>query len=352
METVQLLERLIQFKTITTDIAENNRCTDFIRTYLKKTTPSLYTKTYTVGQRKALYACTRRTKKPDLLYVCHTDVVSAPTSQFTPRRKGNRLYARGASDCKVHAAIGIRLLTEANTAKSVGVLFSSDEETGGETTARMAADGLSGKTVLVMDTGSLNIITKQKGILNFTMEVTGRACHSSTPWKGDNAIKKLWKCYHRVESLFSGSTSSSDWKNTIAPTLISGGDVINQIPDHAKLSVNIRFTERSTAKKLLTKIRKKAPSATIRDIQIHPWFMTPRTDPGVRNFKSEMETHLKQKLQFSQLHGATDARHFSASNSSVIMWGIPGANAHSKDEYVDTKMLKRVEEALLSYIQK
>ena len=351
MNTQQLLEKLIRFRTITADVDENNRCTDFISAWLKKRKPGIHTRIYRIGKRKALYACTRRTKTPDLLIVCHTDVVAAETAQFTPIQKDGRMYARGASDCKVNAAIAMQLLTASGSTKSTGVLFSSDEETGGETTARIAADGVCGKITLVIDTGACSIVTKQKGILSLRLIGHGRACHSSTPWKGRNAIREVWKAFERVEKLFTLSRGFGDWKNTIAPTIISGGDVANRVPDTAELVVNIRYTERTDPEKLLARIRKKAAPVTVETEAAHPSFITPRTDPGILGFKKKLETSMGQKIPFDHLHGATDARHFSGKKAKVVISGVPGGGAHSKDEYVELSGMKKMEAALLAYLR-
>jgi succinyl-diaminopimelate desuccinylase len=100
-----------------------------------------------------MFACTKKTKRPEILLVSHVDVVEGEADQFKPFVKGETLFGRGSCDCKNHVTIAIQtLIHAAKKGKSVGAFFTTDEEIGGPTTSLLLSKGFNGKRVIMLDT--------------------------------------------------------------------------------------------------------------------------------------------------------------------------------------------------------
>jgi succinyl-diaminopimelate desuccinylase len=280
----------------------------------------------------------------------HLDVVAAPGEMFSTRLSGNTLFGRGVDDCKGTAAIIMNLLVKLNGKASVGAIFSADEEEGGLSTRYMVRRGYTGRLALVLD-GNLNRLTvAQKGILSLTLHAKGRACHSASPWRGDNAIHRLLAAYPKIEALFPvKATEKNNWHNTLSPTLITGGMVRNMVPDAASLTLNIRFTEKTDPLRLVRRIEKISGCRA----EIHfitPFVSVSEKDPRIRGFYRALRGELKGRLAFSRMNGATDARYFVPSTPSVAITGLEGKGAHSVKERLDIRSVPRLEGFLSRFI--
>lgn len=348
METLKLLQKLISFPSVTRDKAQVNRCSDFVAGYLRSN--GLFVRVEKHNGYKIVYAATHKGKKSDVILNAHIDVVAAPPALFKLRIKGRRLYARGAIDCKGAVAVIMNTLAGLKGNTKVGAIFSADEEEGGLTTRYMVQKGYAGRLALVLDGNMQRLTLAQKGIISMTLHAKGRACHSATPWRGENAIEKLVEGYGKIKALFpKGLTEKNNWHNTLALTIIQGGTVRNVVPETAAMTLNIRFTEKTDPMRLVRRIEKASGCAA----QIHlitPFVSVSEKDPLVRAFLSAMRTRLFPKVIVSRMNGATDARYFISSTPSVAITGLLGKNAHSVDEYLEIASLRRLEGFLSAYL--
>jgi acetylornithine deacetylase/succinyl-diaminopimelate desuccinylase-like protein len=91
---------------------------------------------------------------------------------------------------------------EGVTPKKLMLLLTADEEIGGDHGVRYLTNlGYGADIVLIPDGGNLHeIVIGEKGVLNITLTATGKAGHSSQPWKYDNAIEKLYSSYIKIKS--------------------------------------------------------------------------------------------------------------------------------------------------------
>ena len=125
MDTVQLLKKLITFRTTEDRVLEIKKAVAYIESLFKK--KGIWTKKYYLNGKPAMYACTQKVLKPDILLIPHLDVVEGEDSQFIPRQTGNILRARGACDCKNNVTVVVKtLLHFARSGKAVGALICTD----------------------------------------------------------------------------------------------------------------------------------------------------------------------------------------------------------------------------------
>ncbi|MBI4767905.1 MAG: M20 family metallopeptidase [Deltaproteobacteria bacterium] len=351
MDSITLLKKLITFRTTADRIGELEAALNFIEKILKPQGLWIQRLTLKGPNRPVMYACTKKIKRPEILIVPHLDVVEGEADQFKPFIKGQKLFGRGACDCKNHVTVAIQaLIHAAKKGKSVGAFFTTDEEIGGPTTSLLLSRGFNGKKVIMLDT-DLAIVFRQKGILNLKVVCRGKSGHGSMPWLGINANEKLLRAYEQIKKLFPATTVRDRWKATVNLGLIRGGDVINKIADYAEMLLNIRLTEKGDHRKLIKAIRAVKEVDQVEILSYTPFYSI---DPGkkeIQEFKKIMEQSLGTELRLDSMHGATDAHNFAPYKSLVIITGTGfGGNFHGRDEWIEIPGLLRFEKALCHYI--
>lgn len=242
------VKELLSIPSVATDVVSNDRAIEWMKGHLERHGVWCVVETWPGDGRKILYAATRKgLETPDYVLVTHLDVV-APVSveQFVPVEKNGRLYARGACDTKVNAFCGAEALIRLNGLASVGCVFSSDEEIGGNTTKHMIALGHARpqRAVLVLDAGGMNsnITYSCKGNAYYKVTAIGKSGHSSCPEKCLNPNYLLAEAMLKIRDAYPHQ-KPGEWGNVASVTIIGGGDSQNRIPETATMTVNVRFTE-------------------------------------------------------------------------------------------------------------
>jgi succinyl-diaminopimelate desuccinylase len=351
MNSITLLKKLITFRTTADRIGELEAALNFIEKILQPQGIWIQRLILKGPNRPVLFACTQKTKRPEVLIVAHVDVVEGDPDQFKPLVKGQKLFGRGACDCKNHVTVAIQaLIHAAQKGKSVGAFFITDEEIGGQTTALLLSKGFNGKKVVMLDT-DLSIVYRQKGILNLKVICRGKSGHGSMPWWGTNANENLLTVYGRIKKLFPATTAKNRWKETVNLGIIRGGDVINKIADYAEMQLNIRLTEKGDHRKLVSAIRSIPGVDSVEILDYHPGYSINPQQKEIKEFKKIMEQSLKTRLKLTSMHGATDAHNFAPYGSLVIITGSGfGRNYHGQGESIEIPGLLKFEKALCDYI--
>ena len=352
-EVVKLVTELMKFRTTSDNPAEIARCAEFIVKYLRNR--GLVIKKHVRKGKVSIVATFRDTLRPEVFFNAHFDVVPAPESFFNPKIRGGRLYGRGSEDCKGQVALLMHLMTQLSKSKrkpDVGIMLTSDEEVHGRDGVRYLLNekGYSCRFAVVADGGdNYDVIVKHKGVLQVKVSATGRSGHSAFPWQdSDNAIEKLIAAYPEIVKTFP-KLKKAGWKTTASLTKITGGDVLNRIPDYAELFLDVRRTEKDTEKGILKKLNaikgiraEKVASAGVLD-----------TDPGnpyVKKLKSSAENVLKRKVRTNAEHGATDARYFSARGIPAVLFKPLGFGPHSEKEHLVISSLKPYFDVLTDFV--
>ncbi len=119
------------------------------------------------------------------------------------------------------------------------------------------------------------------------------------------------------------------WNLTINPGIIKGGEVINQVPDHCEMELDIRYTENDDIEKLIPMISDQLEC----DLIVHgiePVFIS-SPNPCL-----DQITELSPKIKTASEHGASDARHLMLYGLTGVVWGANGnLTQHSLEEHVE-----------------
>ena len=336
ISTVKLVKRLVEFRPVSADVRNVNQCVDFLKNYLTK--HGVYTRIEKLGERRILYAATRRKRTPSILFNTHLDVVPADESTFCFKEKNGWIWGRGVGDCLGNCAVVAQALIESREYSHAGVIFSTDEEISGDTTKTMIDKGYRGNVVIILDTTSkgYDLAVAQKGVLTVKLQASGKACHGATPWLGKNAFDRLIDGYLKIKALFPPVKQGDEWHTTLSANVVSAGTVFNRVPDHAEMLLDIRYTEATSSQKLIRKIRDV--SGLKANIEaVYPVVYCDEHNVVLQELKQFMEKSLKHRIRVTRLNGATDARHFTILNVPIAMTGIPNKAPHAADERANIK---------------
>ncbi|HEY0439810.1 MAG TPA: M20 family metallopeptidase, partial [Xanthobacteraceae bacterium] len=173
------------------------------------------------------------------------------------RRDGDQLYGPGIYDMKGGAYLAMdamRRVVRAGSAKlPITFLFTPDEEVGSPTSrAVIEAEAARARYVLVTEPArdGGKAVTARKGVGRFEVTATGVPSHSGARHeKGRSAIKELAHQVLAIEAM-------TDYGRGITTTvgMISGGTAPNVIPEHGRISVDLRVRDAETGKAMEARI--------------------------------------------------------------------------------------------------
>jgi glutamate carboxypeptidase len=184
---------------------------------------------------------------PRLLLAAHMDTVyPVGIAAARPlRREGGTLLAPGVADNKSGLLSGlyaVAALEDAGLLDPIGAISlvcGSDEESHMRASGALLRELAPTHDVgFVLEAGRTNgnIVVARKGIGAWTLEVAGRAAHAGVePWKGANAIAALAQQIVALQALNGMRPGVS-----LNVGLISGGTVINVVPEAARADFEAR----------------------------------------------------------------------------------------------------------------
>jgi len=294
-----------------------------------------------------------------LIWNAHVDVVPGRQEQFSPWRVDGRLYGRGAYDMKGALAGMLAALADlAADRGSIGgvkvkLLIVPDEEseedsTQQKTSAVLAEEGHIGEFVICGEPTDLEIGVQSKGVLVLRIDVDGRAAHGSTPWLGENAVLKAIELYERILELpFTQGRSELYERPSVNIGRIQGGDVVNKVPDHCRMDVDVRYLPNQDPSEILRQIRSLGGEVT-------PIYELPPAtlDPGEPHVRALSETvgDLEGAAALAVgRDGASDAVFFLERGIPAIEFGPMGAGHHGPEEYVEIESLARYRRILVAF---
>ena len=272
---------------------------------------------------------------PRIVFTTHMDVVPAATHLFTPQRKGDVLYGRGACDAKGSLALILEMARQlrSQNADNFALLFVVGEEMDG-VGARISADYLVGRGVEYLvnaEPTEGRFAAATKGVLDFDVEILGRSCHSGYPKYGEDANRLLIECAQRLYSLNLGVDDVLG-SGLINIGRIEAGTAANVISQSASMSCCVRTVERCN-ERIKALIRSVvAPSVPVFSLDVSAISLSVpqwETDPYIAAYVSDVG-------QFSIL----DCELFLCGPGSIL-------TAHTDDESIS---LEEIETAYRSYI--
>jgi succinyl-diaminopimelate desuccinylase len=293
---------------------------------------------------------------PCVVFHGHLDVVPGRQEQFEPRIDGDKLFGRGAYDMKGGLAAMMCALKDIERQERVRVRLvcvpdEESEELDERATDGVVKRGLGGNFAITGEPTNLHIGVEAKGVLAMSIEVHGRAAHSSTPWLGDNAVLKAIDVFRAIETLpFSRESSEMFDRPSINLGRIMGGDALNKVPDECTMAVDIRYLPGQDPAEILAQIE-SIPEIDVTRTFIWPPVSVARSDPYVRALREAVARSIRGEAMSVGRDGASDAASFLGAGIPAVEFGPGGAGHHGPQEWVSLSSMARYRRALGDFIR-
>jgi acetylornithine deacetylase len=299
-----------------------------------------------------------------ILLAPHLDTVNvADEAQFTPRKKGGRLYGRGACDTKGSVAAMMSALCSLARSKQrpgrTEIVFAGliDEENAQSGSRALVKNGFKADLAIVGEPTRLQVVTAHKGSLWLQIETRGKAAHGASPHLGRNAVHAMARVVDFLETNYATRLSKRQHPllghATVSVGSIAGGSQPNIVPDRCVISVDRRTlpgeTEAGVCREIGVFLMDKNLPAKVTGQKIAPCV--------------PLETNVKLPLvrQFMRSVGQTrpvgvnffcDAAVLGHGGIPSVVFG-PGdiAQAHTADEWISLASLERGREMLLHFLK-
>jgi acetylornithine deacetylase len=362
-----LLARLVAFDT--TSHKSNMPIVRFVEGYLRRHGVDCTLVPTPDGEKGSLFATIGPAGVGGIALSGHTDVVPVDgqawsTDPFTLIERDGRLYGRGACDMKGYLACVLAMVPEFKARKlatPIHIAFSYDEEVGCTGVRPMIA-GLGAslprpRMVLVGEPTSMTVVDAHKGPMRWSVQLTGRAAHSSMPHLGVNTITyagHLLGELARIEAELEEASRDDRFDppyttlqvtqmvagnaSNIVPASCWFGWEIRRLPGFDGTALDARF-RRFAEECCLAPMRQAAPEAAIAIEIVNevPAFAAHPASEAV-----PLALKLAQQNDTFAVCYATEASLFQAAGAPAVVCG-PGniAQAHTPDEYLEVAELEK-----------
>lgn len=287
--------------------------------------------------------------KGKILLIAHTDTVfKAGTAGERPFRiREGRGYGPGVCDDKGGVVAGLYALKilqhlHFNNYARITLLLNPNEETGSVGSRQLIEQLAKAHDVaLTLEPGreADGLVAWRKGSALVEVEVTGRAAHAGVrPESGRNAALEL-----AYQVLQLSQLGDAEKQTTLNFTVLTAGDRVNVIPDHASARADLRVwtaDEFDRVARDLTAVSKRHlipdtdVSVTLRR-GFPPFTKNPQTEALVAKAQA-IYAELGRTLTVEGSGGAADSSLTAgAGAASLDALGLVGGNPHTAEEYVE-----------------
>ncbi|MFP6664376.1 MAG: M20/M25/M40 family metallo-hydrolase [Deltaproteobacteria bacterium] len=288
-----------------------------------------------------------------VLVASHIDTVPVEGMEidpFDPRLENGRVLGRGSCDTKAGMAACVAALEKVLRQGTLGcnliLVGESDEEYSGRGVADVLAHLGTRRPdwVLATEPTRMRVVTAHKGVATARIAAHGRACHSSAPSDGKNALVGLARAILSLDELAARLAQNEDPRlgaGTLSVNLAAGGHASNIVPDRATLTLDRRLLPGDTIESMRREIEEALAGAGTDGLEIlscilaKPPLGTSEEHPAVARCQSA--------LARIGLDTATDVAAFGTDAGIFAQHGIPGIvlgpgsieQAHTAREFVE-----------------
>lgn len=248
---------------------------------------------------------------------------------------GDRITGPGVFDMKagvIQTIAALALLTENNEIPDVGLLLTTDEETGSATSRTPIREFVSNaEACLVMEPsieGALKTI--RKGTSWYRVHVEGKAAHAGLdPHQGINALVHAASFIQEAATWGEGDT-------TVTPTLMTAGTTANTVPALATVTLDVRAMSRAEQERVDALVNNwSSPPASVR---IEGGIDRPALEHSMTQDLFAQAEHTARDLGFTiaerAVGGASDGNLTAAAGVPTLDGlGAVGDGAHADHEW-------------------
>lgn len=311
------------------------------------------------------FAGARRT----ILWEVHQDTVPVDQMTIDPfgaKVEDGRLYGRGACDVKGGMAAMLaafaRLVRERPaTAANVILACTVDEEHTFTGVTHLVGSGLRADMAIVAEPTKMQIVKAHKGVVRWRVRAPGRACHSSTPEQGVNAIYRMARLLTAIER-FAEQLRASRVDPLLGPATLSvgridGGVSANTVPDSCHIEIDRRLVggeDPQGAPRDLDAFLRSADGIDFPFETEAAWLFCPAlSSTGAEGLVARLGAALDSvqgRHDVCTVPYGTDASTIAAAGIPAVVFG-PGdiAQAHTRDEWIALDEVARAAEVLYRF---
>lgn len=306
---------------------------------------------------------------PTVVLDAHQDTVPIDGMVIPPfdgEIRDGKLWGRGSCDIKGGVAAMLcafeKLVTTAPSPRpTVVCTFTCDEEATSLGINHLT-DSWSGKVpayrllpqppdiAIVAEPTLLDAVVAHRGAVRWQISTAGRACHSSRPQEGINAIYRMAQVLQHLEEFANWLPTSRPEHPLCGPAtlsvgLISGGISVNAVPDHCMIEIDRRVLPGELREDVIPEVA--AYLAERLDFPVEhsdPFVFSPPLGDDLNQrwadlLISAVEPVAGPHQKIGVAYG-THASRFAAVGVPAVVFG-PGdiAQAHTKDEWIAVEQL-------------
>ncbi len=329
---------------------------EYIADFLRKLALDVELHDVEPGRPNVVGKFSSRGGRRSVAFAPHTDTVSVAGMTIEPfggEVRDGRIYGRGACDTK--GSLAAMLAAVANVIRrkefregdlDVCLCALMGEESGSHGARALLERGFRADFAIAGEPTNCRVVHTHKGAIAFKIITRGRSVHSSTPERGESAIKKMAgvidyllgeyaESLKRVRNPILGSPA-------INVGIIRGGSQLNIVPEYCEIEVDRRTVPGENHEEILRQLRERL-SAEVELIGVCGPLYTDPQNAFIRALGQETV-------------GAPwfcDAAFFAEYGIPGIAFG-PGdaAQAHTADEFIELDEVFRaaqiIEEFLLA----
>ncbi len=284
----------------------------------------------------------------------HMDTVGTAGMEmpFTPERREDRLYGRGACDMKgglaamVGAVAGVRGSGLAPLGDVI-LTFVADEEYLSAGTAAVARV-LRADAAIVTEYTGLEICVAHKGFMWATVRTEGRAAHGSDYRAGVDAILRMGRVLAALERLdrdvLPRRTHPLLGRPSVHASLIEGGEGLSTYPPSCLLSLERRTLPDEREETVRAELQAILDTLGRDDPQFRASLEVTGGRPGLEADRHAAIVEVLSRV-WTDVRGAApayagaafwcDAALLAQAGIPAVIFGPAGAGAHAQVEYVD-----------------
>jgi acetylornithine deacetylase len=298
----------------------------------------------------------------------HTDVVPVDgqdwhTDPWTLSEKDGKLFGRGTCDMKGFSACALALapaMAAANLSAPIHIALSYDEEIGC-LGAHSLVDRLNAlypgvAAVIIGEPSDMNVVSGQKGLSSFYVEVTGREAHSSQIQQGVSAIMEAVPLMAAIHEMAADARAVAPSDSPFEPPgtsitigVVEGGTALNILARHCTFVFDIRFEAGDDPRKYEDELRVLVEATDAR-IKAHApeggatlirRSLSPAMTPEVDGAAEALARALTGDNNLRAVAYATEGGIFQNGGLSTVICG-PGSilQAHQPDEFVQIAQIE------------
>jgi acetylornithine deacetylase len=303
-------------------------------------------------------------RRPRLVLTGHLDTVPVgdgwSRDPFGAEVADGRMFGRGACDMKggLAAAVAAVLDLRARGLEPAGdvvlaAVVGEEEDSAG--TRALVGRGLEADRAVLSEPTGMDLVTGNRGLLNYRLVVRGASAHASSPSLGRNAVVAAARVVLELDALgtrLAGRPHPSFGPPSLTVGTIRGGTRPYVVPDRCEIEVDRRFNPDETRAEVVRQME----AAVERVRRRLPWLEVELVDgPDYLGFEIPAEHELVQSMKAAFARAAVPFRISSwraASDAGFLVHGAgipcvlfgPGhveEAAHRPDESIELDELER-----------